>query len=474
MKARFANFLQRTGPNRLAIAAVLVLTAFVSAAAAFVGLRQLALTMPGALGGAPALNSQGAPLTNAEGTPLPGQPAGAVAQPLDLPSVTPWDGASRVTVLLLGVDYRDWAASEGAARSDTMMLLTLDPLTKTAGVLSIPRDLWVPIPGFKHAKINTAYYNGDAFQLPGGGPALAIKTVEQFLGVPINYFAQVDFGAFVRFIDEIGGVTIDVPQPIAIDLLGSGFKTKKKLDAGRQLLPGDWALAYARARYTEGGDFDRAARQQQVIMAIRERVLRFDMLPTLISKAPTLYNELASSIRTNLSMEEIVQLAMLAREVPDGGIQRGIIGAESVLFANSPDDLSILVPLPDKISLVRDQVFATTGVLSPETPGSQQEKMQAEKARIALYNGSGQVDILARTQQYLTGQGANILQSGDAGQAYAATTIIDHSGSPHTLKYLVELLKIHPGKIFIQYDPNASVDVEVFLGSDWAQGINIP
>ncbi len=382
MKARFTNFIQRAGPTRVALAAILLLTAIVSASAAFVGFRQLALTWPGALGASgPNLNAQGTPLTNAEGTPLPGVEGVTAAQPIDLPSVTPWDGASRVTVLLLGVDYRDWAANETAARSDTMILLTLDPLTKTAGVLSIPRDLWVPIPGFKHGKINTAYYNGDAYQLPGGGPALAIKTVEQFLGVPINYFAQVDFAAFVRFIDEIGGVTIDVPQEISIDLLGGGFKTKKKLEPGRQQLPGEWALAYARARYTEGGDFDRAARQQQVIMAIRDRILRFDMLPTLVSKAPSLYNELASSIRTNLSLEEIIQLAFLAKDVQDEGIQRGIIGTESVLFANSPDDLSILVPLPDKISIVRDQVFASSGGLGPQTPGSLQEQMQAEKAR---------------------------------------------------------------------------------------------
>ena len=169
-----------------------------------------------------------------------------------------------------------------------MILLTLDPVTRTAGILSIPRDLWVAIPGFKHGKINTAYYLGDAHKLPGGGPGLAVKTVEEFLGVPINFYAQVDFGVFVRFIDEIGGVKIDVPEEITVDLLGSGSSTKKTLQPGVQVLPGEWALAYARARYTEGGDFDRAQRQQQVIMAIRDRIISFDMLPILISKADVL------------------------------------------------------------------------------------------------------------------------------------------------------------------------------------------
>ena len=475
MRKPLQNFILRAGPARLVIAAIVIISSCLSGATSFILLRQVAIAWPGANSpGGPILNEQGTPVANAEGTPLAGLESGLIAQPVDLPSVAPWDGAGRVTVLILGLDYRDWSSEEGLARSDTMILLTLDPLTKTAGILSIPRDLWVPIPGFKHGKINTAYYLGDAYQLPGGGPALAIKTVEQFLGVPVNYFAQIDFAAFIRFIDELGGVTIDVPQEITIDLLGSGFKTKKTLQPGRQLLPGEWALAYARARYTEGGDFDRAARQQQVIMAIRERILRWDMLPTLVSKAPALYNELTSGVRTNLALDEIIQLALLAQNVPDEGIQRGIIGKESVLFGNSPDDLSILIPMPDKINLVRDQVFASAGGLGPETPGSPQEQMLAEQARIAIYNGADVGGLLERTVQYLTGLGAKITQSSEAGQSYAATTIIDHTGNPHTLKYLVDLMKIRPGKIFIQYDPNASMDVEIFLGTDWANSNSIP
>ena len=176
-----------------------------------------------------------------------------------------------------------------------MILLTLDPLSRTAGILSIPRDMWVAIPGFQHGKINTAYYLGDAYKLPGGGPGLAVDTVEQFLGVPVNYYAQIDFQAFVRFIDEIGGVKINVPETITVDLLGSGVATKKTLRPGVQVLPGEWALAYARARNTGGGDFDRAKRQQQVILGIRDRILSFDMLPLLITNAD--YSVQAAIIR---------------------------------------------------------------------------------------------------------------------------------------------------------------------------------
>ena len=98
----------------------------------------------------------------------------------------PWSGNERVTILLMGIDQRDWESGEGAPRTDSMMLVTLDPVSKTAGMLSIPRDLWVEMPGYGHGRINTAYVLGEQDRLPGGGPELAIKTVEKFMGVPLS------------------------------------------------------------------------------------------------------------------------------------------------------------------------------------------------------------------------------------------------------------------------------------------------
>ena len=332
--------------------------------------------------------------------------------PLSEPQLTPWDGAGRVTILLLGLDYRDWDAGEKYSRSDTMILVTLDPLAKKAGVMSIPRDLWVAIPGFQHGKINTAYYLGDAYKLPGGGPGLAVKTVEQFLGIPINYYAQIDFGAFVRFIDEIGGVKINVPEPITIDLLGTGSATKKTLEAGVQVLPGEWALAYARARYTQGGDFDRAKRQQQVIMAIRERILSLSMLPVLISKADSLYRELASGIHTNLTLDEAVKLAVLASQVPEENIARGVINEKHVLFGKSPDNLSILIPLVDKVHQLRDEIFSSSGAMGPLTPGNNQERMIREGSRVAVLNGTRSTGLAERTAEFLRGLGVEVVEVG--------------------------------------------------------------
>lgn len=391
------------------------------------------------------------------------------------PSLKPWDGAGRVTVLLMGVDYRDWVEQRDYPRSDTMILLTLDPSSKTAGILSIPRDMWVAIPGFSHGKINTAYYLGEAYKLPGGGPALATKTVEQFLGVPINYYAQIDFGAFVRFIDEIGGVEIDVPERIVVDLLGGdGVKTKKTLQPGRQALPGEWALAYARARYTENGDFDRARRQQQVIMGIRERMLNPKMLTMMIQKAPALYNELASGIHTNFDLNDVIRLALAAREVSEEDIKNGVLGRDSVLFGFSPDNLSILVPIPDKIHLLRDKIFTTSGSMKPTTEGDVGQRMQAEGARIGVYNGSSDPGLTTRTADLLTAQGAKVIETGEADQAYSSTTVIDYSGSPFTLRYLVDLIDKPYIKIISRYQPDNPVDVEIYLGTDWANSNSLP
>jgi LCP family protein required for cell wall assembly len=356
-----------------------------------------------------------------------------------------------------------------------MILLTLDPAAKTAGILSIPRDMWVAIPGFKHGKINTAYYLGEAYKLPGGGPALATKTVEQFLGVPINYYAQIDFGAFVQFIDEIGGVEIDVPERIVIDLLGGeGVKTKKTLQPGRQALPGEWALAYARARYTEGGDFDRASRQQQVIMGIRERLLSAEMLQLMIQKAPLLYRQLASGINTNLKLDDVIRLALAAREIKDENIQRGVLGKETVVFGFSADNLSILVPIPDKIHLLRDQIFAASGSMRPATTGDVSQRMQAEAARIAIFNGSQDATLASRTADLMVSQGANVVEIGEADQPYLTTTIIDHHGSPFTLSYLSQIFNNPYMKIYSRFEPDNPMDVEIYLGADWARDNSLP
>jgi LCP family protein required for cell wall assembly len=395
-------------------------------------------------------------------------------EPAAGPTPPPWDGANRVTMLIMGLDFRDWQTGEGPPRTDTMILLTVDPINRTAGMLSIPRDLWVNIPGFDYGRINTAYMLGEASKLPGGGPQLAVDTVEELLGVQVDYFAQIDFGAFVRFIDEIGGVKVDVAEEIKIDPLGDG--NIKRLKPGRYNLPGDLALAYVRFRKSEGGDFDRSQRQQQVILSIRDRILQFDLLPMLISKAPVLYNELSSGVHTNLNLDDAIRLAWLGVQIPRENIKQGAIGADQVAFAQSPDgSQQVLKPLTEKIRALRDEIFTQTGPASPLAAEIDiAELVKQENARVSVLNGSSVSGLAARTSDYLKSLGVNVVEAGNAPQFATATEITFFTGKPYTVKYLVDLMGINPFRLRHLYDPTKPADIQIVLGDDWAQSGKLP
>ena len=407
-----------------------------------------------------------------------GDPGAAVdlEEPLQSagPTPEPWDGASRVNLLVMGLDYRDWESDAGAPRTDTMILLSIDPLTRSAGVLSIPRDLWVTIPGFEPNRINTAYRFGEIYEYPGGGPELAMQTVEALLGLDVDYYAQIDFNAFERFIDEIDGVKLEIQEPIEVDPIGP--KLPRELQPGRQVLTGELALAYARARNTEGADFDRAQRQQQVIMAIRDRLLTPEALLLLIRKAPLLYDELASGVSTNLSLDQGIRLAWLARQIPEENIKRGVIGPpEHVTFGTSPDGEEVLRPVPAQIRILRDEVFTASGPVSPvAVDADPQELMQEEEARVTVLNGTLTPGLASRTADYLTSQGVTVVNPGNATDLYGATNIIDYTGNPYTVGYLVDLMEISQNNIYQRYDPASEVDVVVLLGNDWASNENLP
>lgn len=275
----------------------------------------------------------------------------------------PWDGAERVTILIMGVDYRDWLEGEGAPRSDTMMLVSLDPITKQASLMSIPRDLFVEIPGFGYNRINTAYRFGESARLPGGGPALAMQTVEKLIGVPISYYAVIDFHTFEKMIDEIGGIDIEVTERIKISAID---RHQRWLEPGLHHLDGPDALGYARVRKNAGGDFGRADRQQQVVVAVLERLVSLEMLPSLIQKAPRLYQELSEGVRTNLSLEQMVQLAWSSIRLESGDIHRGVIGPPKMVgFYTRPSGAQVLRAVPDAIRVLRDELFVETSAFGP-------------------------------------------------------------------------------------------------------------
>jgi len=433
-----------------------------------------------ALAGVPPASCPAPVVIDPEGTPVAGvTPTPTISAP-DAPLPPPWDGASRVTVLVVGLDYLDWADRVGSPRSDTMILLTIDPLTKTAGMLSIPRDLWVNIPGFGFNRINAAYYFGDLYDLPGGGPALAERTVETFLGIEVDYYAQVEFLTFEQMVDTIGGVCLDVPEDI---MVGRTFEHQQQLYAGYQCLDGKATLGYARARNSEGGDVDRAHRTQQVILALRDQVL--SDFTNLIRQAPTLYNQLSSGVNTNLTLPDILGLAMLAKDIPIESIQQGVI--DNSMMAPGKVDIEgqvafIEQPYPDRIRELVDRVFGG-GAMVPGASGDATALMQQEQARIAVVNGAGVAGLAADTADYLTAQGMNVVGFGntaDYEETYRGpfpdrTVIFVHSGKPYALEYLWTLMQFNSSnQIKFDFDPDAPADIVVALGFDWGYSHPMP
>jgi LCP family protein required for cell wall assembly len=358
-----------------------------------------------------------------------------------------------------------------------MMLLTIDPQTKTAGMLSIPRDMWVNIPDFEYNRINTAYSLGESWKLPGGGPGLAVRTVEEFLGVPIQYYAQVDFLTFERVIDELGGVRVTPFQTVSIDALGDG-DIPVTVEAGVTVtLPGNLALAYARARHTEDGDIDRSKRQQEVIMGIRERVINY--WPSLVPKIYPLYQEISSGINMNMTLEDALRLALLAREISLSEIKKGVIDYSMAVpitlnLPNGGGTADVLKPIPDQIRILRDEIFTSGGALSPMASGDPTQLMQAEGARVAVLNGSYSEGVAGKTSDYFKSQGMNVVLADNTSDKVAVTLLVDHSGKPYLLKYLMMVMNIDSSQVRTRFDPNASTDVDIIIGDDWAYNNPMP
>ncbi|PKN91519.1 MAG: hypothetical protein CVU44_19380 [Chloroflexi bacterium HGW-Chloroflexi-6] len=399
---------------------------------------------------------------------------GPVAPPVDLPPA--WDGASRINIILLGVDHRkDEATSAGDARADSVIVVTIDPQTKTAGVLSIPRDMWVNVPGFGYGRINTAYALGEGSSLPGGGPGMTSRTVEQFLGVPIHYYAEVDFMTFVHLINHLGGIDVDVHQKVKVDPLGPGADDRV-IPRGIQHMDGMIALAYARARYTADGDVDRAKRQQSVMLAIRNKALDPANFPSLVARAPQIYQDLQSGINTNMSFDDAIELAVLLQQIDPVNIKRGVIDYTMVLLETTDDGQSIFKPIPDKIRELRDEIFTTEGAASPAAQGADlADLMRQENARISVRNGTFNEGLSLRSADYFKTLGINVVAADNASEVTTVTRIIDYRGSPYALQYFRELFKFtSDSQIISRYDPNSPVDVEIILGDDWSLNNPMP
>ena len=415
---------------------------------------------------------------NAKGTPIkPVIPTAGVAAPAVRAPF--WDGGSRINIVFFGLRGGDPSQEDCPLCTDTIILFSVDPVSKTAGMISIPRDLWVNIPGFGFSRINTAWTDGEVSKLPGGGPGLAMKTVSQLMGVPIQYYAQVDFDTFVAFINTIGGVDIRPYETLRLDPLGNGKDKFILTKGGIRHLDGALALAYARCRDQDqcgatGGDLDRSKRQQQVILAIRNKVLNPANFPSLIVQAPTFYKTFGGGIRTNMSLNDGIKLAYLMKNIPLNSIKSVVFGNNDLVSANTVlagAAASVYKPIPDKLRILRDEIFTTGGPVSPMAQGTNVVLMKADQARVGVLNGTYSTNLDQHTGLYFQKFGMNVAGVGSAGQLYSMTTVYMCSSKLYTLRYLFDL-KVWTSGNQISFNANQcqshpGMDIIVVLGSDW-------
>jgi LCP family protein required for cell wall assembly len=398
-------------------------------------------------------------------------PSEGTAPEMEIPT---WDGGSRINIVFFGLRGGEISSEDCPACTDTIILLTVDPVTKTAGMLSIPRDMWINIPGYGYNRINTAWTIGEAAKLPGGGPGLAMETVSQFIGVPVHYYVQVDFGTFVSFINLIGGIDVYVEERMVLDPMGSGQDHFVLTPGDFRHLTGKRALAYARCRHESqgcsGGDVGRAKRQQQVIMAIRDKVFAPSYFPELLAQAPEIYRTFSAGIHTNMSFEDAIKLAVLTKDIPIESIKQGVIDNNMAVFANVTLDgvsASVLRPVPDLIRILRDEIFVPGGPLSPLAQGDPITLMQADEARIRVINNTYTAELGRRTASFLAAQGMQVLEYGIPTGASNQTRLILYSPKLYALRYLTETFGVGSNQIVIQPDPAATVDIEIRIGEDW-------
>jgi LCP family protein required for cell wall assembly len=266
--------------------------------------------------------------------------------------------SSPTDVLLLGTDHANSDARANDQHSDSMMLVRTDPSHHRIAYLSIPRDLRVPIPGHGDSKINAA------FQI--GGPPLAIKTVKHFTSLPINHVVAVDFSSFKQLIDDVGGITIDVPEPILSNRFDCPYASAARCQRwpgwrfrkGPQHMNGQRALIYSRIRENRlnpaESDVTRAERQQHVVQATLAKIGSFSSLVG----APFDASKYLRPISTDLSAWQLVQLGWVYKRA--GRVLHCRLGGS----ASSVGGESVIVPSPEN----RAVIAMVTGQSAPQPP----------------------------------------------------------------------------------------------------------
>lgn len=309
------------------------------------------------------------------------------------PGAVPWNSSQPVNILVLGLQI---GGASTNPLTDSMMTVGYDPKSASLSMLSIPRDLWVPIPGHGEGRINEAFQDGGAGE--------ATLTVQQNLGIPVNYYALVSYGAFEKLIDDVGGVTVDVPRnlddptfPAADEQHYDPFHITK----GIHHLNGHEALRYARERHDDPlGDIGRAQRQQQVLMALKSQILR----PANVLKIGLILRDVRATIRTNFPLDQAAGLGLNILRVTPANVHKDVLQYDNKAVQGyiTPGGADVLLPNKAAIKQIVGGVF-----------GPSLSYLQAG-ATVRVDNGNGYPLAATGFAKVLANMGVKTLDPGDA------------------------------------------------------------
>jgi LCP family protein required for cell wall assembly len=367
------------------------------------------------------------------------------------------NGQETVNFLLIGSDRRPG----GSFRTDTMVIAILRPNEGQVSLISIPRDLWVSIPGWENNRINTAYQFGISSGYPGGGPGLLKETILYNLGIRIDHTALVEFDGFRQIVDTLGGV--DIPVSCAYTdwrLIDPSYNPENENNwylytAGPGLIhmDGDLALWYARSRQ-KSSDFDRGRRQQEVLRALFTQALQAETL----KRIPELYNNLKNTVETDLGLADILQLSLYAPQMTNADIRGYYIRPPYVSSWITNGGAYVLSPNQDLLQQL------LTEALSPSA-----KVVEKQAIIIDVMNGTSIAgyEALATSRLNYAGYETNIIPSDR--QDYAYSVLIDKSAAQDSTisNSILNVMGMTSGSLIPAPDPSSAAHYLLILGYDY-------
>lgn len=385
--------------------------------------------------------------------------------PTAIPSpVEPYPFSSDViNVLLEGSDKR----RSSTWRTDTLIILSIHPRARGAVLISIPRDLYVYLPGYTMQRINTAVVFGRLHHYPGRGQKMLEDAILYNLGIPIHYYARIDMSGFRRMIDAMGGIRVRVACKYTDWRLKEPDLVRKypenwelySVPRGVIDMDGDLALWYARSRL-ESSDFDRARRQQEVLNAIYRRILQLDLVPEL----PSLYRELTEMVATDMHLKDLLPLAPLAILIKPERIRHRFIGKTMVQPWKTPTGARVQLPKPEAIRKMLDQAFRFD---KPDSPSPK------STVSIEIVNASGrpQWDALAKERLLYAGFHAEI--GPQSLQTAPKTSLINFGQVSATIQQKVlTALRLSTSAVVHEPNPESDHSFRLILGEDYRPCFN--